>query len=127
MAFGTTGPVPQAPGGRKTGPGDPRRGYRFRCLTLYGVIDGMHRTIAHREAGKRIKAKIEGYRSIEPQSYLLWRDRLWRVSDGSGDGFIRDQKCCEILHALGVATGEQSANKNCPTFLRWDNLGQKRK
>jgi uncharacterized ParB-like nuclease family protein len=54
-------------------------GFRIgRSAVLYDVADGMHRTIAHREAGQKIKARISGYHRIEPSRYVLWQDHLWR-------------------------------------------------
>lgn len=65
-------------------------GFRLgRRRVLYGVSDGMHRTVAHREAGRKVKAKIGGYYPVEPAQYALWRDRLWRRKDGK-------------LHMLGM-------------------------
>lgn len=53
-------------------------GFRLdRRRVLYGVSDGMHRTIAHREAGRRITAKISGYCPVEPGRHVLDRDYLW--------------------------------------------------
>ena len=43
---------------------------------LYGVSDGMHRTVAHREAGRKVKAKIGGYYFVEPTRHALWRDHF---------------------------------------------------
>ena len=42
----------------------------------------MHRTVAHREAGRKVKAKIGGYYPVEPTRYALWRDHLWRRENG---------------------------------------------
>ena len=74
-------------------------------LVLYGVSDGMHRTVAHREAGKTIKARIGGYHPIEPERFVLWRDHLWRREgaelrmEGIGD---LSEDLRPVLLALGV-------------------------
>lgn len=53
-------------------------GFRLnRRRVLYGVSDGMHRTIAHRETGRKVKAKISGYYPVEPGRHVLCRDHLW--------------------------------------------------
>ena len=58
-------------------------GFRLRRRRVfYGVSDGMHRTLAHREAGRKVKAKIGGYYPVEPVRHALWRDHLWRWEDG---------------------------------------------
>ena len=58
-------------------------GFRLsRRRVFYGVSDGMHRTVAHREAGRKVKAKIGGYYPVEPTRYALWRSHLWRREDG---------------------------------------------
>ena len=55
--------------------------YWIRGEALYTVADGMHRTIAARQAGrKRITAVIGGEVQCHPERYLLERStgRLWR-------------------------------------------------
>lgn len=74
-------------------------------LVLYGVSDGMHRTVAHHEAGKTIKARIGGYYPVKPERFVLWRDHLWRREDaglrmeGIGD---LSEDLRPVLLALGV-------------------------
>lgn len=47
-------------------------GFRLgRRLVLYGVSDGMHCTVAHREAGQRIKARIGGHYLVEPTGHAI--------------------------------------------------------
>jgi uncharacterized ParB-like nuclease family protein len=46
--------------------------------TLYAVGDGMHRTIAAMEAGRRtIRAEIRGWYDCDPTRFLLWRGCLY--------------------------------------------------
>jgi hypothetical protein len=57
-------------------------GFRLgRRQVLYSVSDGMHRTVAHREAGRKVKAAIGGYYLIEPERHALWKGHLWRWKD----------------------------------------------
>jgi hypothetical protein len=54
-------------------------GYRWNSdWTIYDPSDGIHRTVAAREAGKHVKAQITGYYRIRPQQCLLRGDDLWR-------------------------------------------------
>jgi hypothetical protein len=46
-------------------------GFRIGRLALYDVSDGLHRAVAHREAGRKVKARISGYHRIEPSRYVL--------------------------------------------------------
>jgi hypothetical protein len=59
-----------------------RKGHK----TLYSVSDGMHRTAAARESGRRtIRAEISGWHDCEPTRFFLWQDWLWdRVGDRPG-------------------------------------------
>ena len=56
-------------------------GYRIGRTVVYGVSDGMHRTTAAREAGRRIKARIGGHYLIRPERYLVTLGWLWRQSN----------------------------------------------
>ncbi|MGE7157023.1 hypothetical protein ACQKJ1_25180 [Methylorubrum rhodesianum] len=70
---------------------------------LYGVSDGLHRTVAHREAGLKVKARIGGYHRVEPAAHVLWKGFLWR-REGQGLRQI-DEAPDELrptLLALGV-------------------------
>ena len=83
----------------------PDRLHRRRVL--YGVSDGMHRTVAHREAGRKVKAEIGGYYSVQPARYALHRDQLWHCE---GDGLLMagleavPDDLRPVLLALGVGT-----------------------
>ena len=83
-------------------------GFRLhRRRVLYGVSDGMHRTVAHREAGRKVKAEIGGYYSVQPARYALHRDQLWHCE---GDGLLMagleavPDDLRPVLLALGVGT-----------------------
>lgn len=82
-------------------------GFRIgRRAVLYDVSDGKHRTVAHREAGLKIKARINGYHEIEPPLYVLWRDRLWR-QDGDGLRMTDIEPIPENLRRVLLALGVQ--------------------
>jgi hypothetical protein len=53
-------------------------GWRLGRHVFYGVTDGMHRTVAHREAGLKVKARITGYGEAQPAAHVLWDDILWQ-------------------------------------------------
>jgi uncharacterized ParB-like nuclease family protein len=54
-------------------------GLRYAGDTLYTLEDGTHRTVAAREAGRRVEACISGYRRIEPpHAFMMRHDALWR-------------------------------------------------
>lgn len=81
-------------------------GFRLgRRRVLYGVSDGMHRTVAHREAGRKVKARIGGYHLIEPARHALWKDHLWR-REGQGLRMIVDAP--DELHPILVALGVEA-------------------
>jgi hypothetical protein len=71
---------------------------------LYLVIDGMHRTVAARLAGRSfITAEVRGYWLCNPACAVI-RGRFLHVSDGYG-GFRRrriDKGVMNILRGLGV-------------------------
>ncbi len=71
---------------------------------LYGVTDGMHRTTAAREAGRQVRAKIEGYWRVEPARYVLWHKSLWkREADHLEQSPWHESKdVIAVLIALGV-------------------------
>lgn len=71
---------------------------------FYSVSDGTHRTVAHREAGKKIKARISGYYLIEPARHVLRQDQIWRRA-GSELRWVGDasDELRAILLTLGVA------------------------
>ena len=87
-------------------------GFRIgRGAVLYDVSDGMHRTIAHREAGRKIKARISGYYRIEPSRYVLWRGHLWRQEKNRlyrADLEPVPEKLWQILQVLGVQDRNES-------------------
>ena len=70
---------------------------------FYGVSDGMHRTVAHREAGVRVKARIGGYNLIEPVWYTLRQAQVWR-REGQGSRAVTDvpEGLRPVLLTLGV-------------------------
>jgi len=86
-------------------------GYRLGDGTaIYDCEDGIHRTAAAREAGRKVKALIKGYYQLRPQALVLYRGFLWRphpsqpecwqqVADVSAD-------MLPLLHALGVKERE---------------------
>jgi len=46
--------------------------------TLYAVGDGMHRTVAAKELGKKtIRANVEGFYDCDPARFILCRNTLW--------------------------------------------------
>jgi hypothetical protein len=54
-------------------------GYRWNSdWTLYEPSDGIHRTVAAREAGQKVKAKISGYYLLKPQQFVVNQEDLWR-------------------------------------------------
>jgi uncharacterized ParB-like nuclease family protein len=54
-------------------------GYRIGGGTaIYECDDGIHRTIAARDAGRKVKARIKGYYELQPQMVMLYRGYLWR-------------------------------------------------
>ena len=71
---------------------------------LYGVSDGMHRTIAHREAGQKVKAKISGYYRVEPEWHVLSQHHLWR-REGEGLRMTGIGATPEELHPILLALG----------------------
>jgi hypothetical protein len=80
-------------------------GFRLgRYRVLYGVSDGMHRTVAHRETGRKVKAKIGGYYPIEPTRHALWRNHLWRREDG-GLRLLGMETVLEDLRLILLALG----------------------
>lgn len=79
-------------------------GFRLgRRRVLYGVSDGMHRTVAHREAGLKVKARVAGYHLVEPARHVLWQDCLWR-REGQGLRMLVDvpDELRPVLLELGV-------------------------
>jgi hypothetical protein len=92
-------------------------GFRInRRGTLYDVSDGNHRTIAAREAGRTIRARISGYYAIVPAAHVLWRDHLWRRDGGRWrladlEPLPEDQRA--ILIALGVKTVGPDTEEPC--------------
>jgi hypothetical protein len=81
-------------------------GYRWNSdWTIYDPSDGIHRTIAARDAGRRVKAKITGYNHIRPQQFVLCDFDLWREIDARDrlehvDAVSAEEHCA--LSALGV-------------------------
>jgi hypothetical protein len=77
---------------------------------FYVVADGMHRTIAHHEAGLQIKARIDDYWLLQPAAFVLRKNSLWkRVDDTSLSPCLEevyhrpvDDDMRHILVALGV-------------------------
>ena len=79
-------------------------GFRLgRDSVIYGVSDGFHRTVAHREAGLAIKARIGGTYRLDPARYVTWKGTLWRREGDAlrGGGEVPDE-VAPILAALGV-------------------------
>lgn len=79
-------------------------GFRLdRRQVFYGVSDGMHRTVTHREAGKKVKARIGGYYLVEPAQHTLWRDHVWR-REAQGTRMVAEipEELRPVLLALGV-------------------------
>lgn len=86
-------------------------GFRIsRSEMLYDVSDGRHRTVAHREAGRKIKARISGYHRIEPSHHVLWRDRLWR-QEGDGLRIIDIEPVPEDLRRILLALGVRDRDR----------------
>lgn len=86
-------------------------GFRIgRSEVLHDVSDGRHRTVAHREAGRKIKARISGYHRIEPTHHGLWRDRLWR-QEGDRLRMIAIEPVPEELRRILLALGIQDRDR----------------
>jgi hypothetical protein len=85
-----------------------------KTTTLYAVSDGMHRTTAAREAGRRtIRAVISGWYVCDPTRYLIWRDWLWDASDPQSYKSVTndfDADTAAELIALGVRLISNSGN-----------------
>lgn len=79
-----------------------------RRQVLYGVSDGMHRTIAHREACRKVKAEIGGYYLVEPTRYALHGDHLWRRK-GEGMCMAGIEAVPEELRSALLALGVETA------------------
>jgi hypothetical protein len=81
-------------------------GFRWNSdWTIYEPSDGIHRTVAARDVGRRIKAKITGYYQIKPQLFIVWRKRLWRLPHNPDrPDFVGEPNDAEraALLALGV-------------------------
>lgn len=80
-------------------------GYRLgREPAIYVVGDGIHRTVAAREVGRRIKARIGGYYRLQPASFVLRHDYLCRPVSRDTLQVIKDVTAEEraVLMALGV-------------------------
>jgi hypothetical protein len=80
-------------------------GYRWDSdWTIYEPSDGIHRTVAARDAGKRVKAKITGYHYVRPAQFLVCDDDLWRRVSGDRlehvDAIVDAERAA--LAALGV-------------------------
>jgi hypothetical protein len=82
-------------------------GLRIGRTMLYDVADGHHRTVAHREAGRKVKARISGYHRIEPAQFVLWRDRLWRQA-GDGLHMVGIEPVPDDLRSVLLALGVRS-------------------
>jgi hypothetical protein len=78
---------------------------------LYDASDGMHRTIAAREAGRTIRARISGYYAIVPAAHVLWRDHLWR-RDGGRWRMADFEPVPEDLQAILMALGVKAIGPN---------------
>jgi hypothetical protein len=48
---------------------------------IYDPSDGIHRTVAAREAGRRVKARITGYYVVDPQRHQIQESGLWRRAE----------------------------------------------
>jgi hypothetical protein len=58
-------------------------GYRLGSdPALYSPEDGIHRTMAAREAGRKVKARIKGYYHLAPRAFVLANGRML---PGAGD------------------------------------------
>jgi hypothetical protein len=54
-------------------------GYRLgKGVAIYDCEDGIHRSTAAREAGRKVKARITGYYQLRPQALVLYKEFLWR-------------------------------------------------
>lgn len=83
---------------------------------LYLVIDGMHRTVAARLAGRSfITAEVRGYWFCNPACAVI-RGRFLYVSDGYGGFQPRqiDKKVMNILRGLGVVDHTPTIWKSAP-------------
>lgn len=74
-----------------------RRGHK----TLYSVGDGMHRTTAAREAGKKtVRAEISGWHTCDPTRFVIWRGWLWRLETSGGYKSVTDDIDPDIVPSL---------------------------
>jgi hypothetical protein len=77
-------------------------GFRLGRAVLYAPEDGIHRTVAAREAGQEIKARIQGQYRVSPNAFLIAHGCLWRANNGRGVDELRDDRVRAALIALGV-------------------------
>jgi hypothetical protein len=87
-------------------------GYRIgRAPAIYECDDGIHRTVAAREAGCKIKARIKGYHQLQPKRFIILRGNLWHP-DPSHPGWLQqivavNEDMRPVLHTLGVAEWQE--------------------
>jgi hypothetical protein len=82
-------------------------GYRLgRAAAIYECDDGIHRTVAARDAGRRVKARIKGYYQLRPQTFVLYKEHLWRPHPSQPGCLCQvvavSTDMRPLLHALGV-------------------------
>jgi hypothetical protein len=70
-----------------------------------GGLPSIHRTVAAREAGRKVKARIKGYCRLMPSAFAVHDGWLWRRQ---ADGRLRsvaaiDEAERKVLLVLGVA------------------------
>jgi hypothetical protein len=73
---------------------------------IYECDDGIHRTIAARDAGRKVKARIKGYYQLRPQAFMLYKEHLWRPHPSQPGCWCQvvavSADMRPLLHALGV-------------------------
>jgi hypothetical protein len=78
-----------------------------RAPPIFDPSDGIHRTVAARERGLRVKAKVTGFYQVKPHDFAICRGFLWRRTE-RGAQMIDETTVAEraALAALGVITRE---------------------
>ena len=83
-------------------------GYRYNSdWTIYEPSDGIHRTIAARNAGKHVKAKITGYYSIRPNQFVIRREDLWALRAAHELEHVDEISEAERAALLALGVGER--------------------
>jgi hypothetical protein len=81
-------------------------GYRWNSdWTIYDPSDGIHRTVAARDAGRKVKARITGYYRLKPGEFVVWREQVWKRANGGAPDYVVSEVSTEehaVLAALGV-------------------------